>query len=455
MERLHDFASTSTVQSARSMTRVTLLGGLIVATIIVMVATIRDARDTPATTSTPAPLATIAGVGTSRSSLTHTVEQMTARLSAAPGDGQAAVRLADALVRVQRINNDGRAAIAAEDHLRAFLARAPGDYAAERMLATVLLSQHRFGEAIAQANKASVRDPRDAWNYGTMGDGYLELGDYDRAFAAFDTMGRLKPGPPIYARIAYALELTGDLPGAIEYLRRAADGTTPNDEEAQAWHFTQIGLLQLQLGRLGDAKREFERAQASFPGHPLAVDGIARLKIVEGDFAAARQLYQEQLARTPTPDMAAMVGDLMRAGGDASSAERYYRMAEQIELAGWGNGARQPQLLARFLADRDRDIPRAVALADEAAAARHDIFTLDTQAWANFKAGRLPQARRASQQALRTGTRDARILYHAAEIAAAAGDRRAALATLDRIPAQNAVADLHVAAGIASLRQRL
>jgi len=437
------------------MTRLTLLGGLIVATIFVLVATVRDARDTAANTRPPASLATIAGVGTSRASLTHTVEQMTTRLRAHPEEGEAVVRLAEALVRVQRVNNDGRAAIAAEDHLRAFLARAPGHYAAERMLATVLLSQHRFGEAIAMANKASARDPGDAWNYGTLGDGYLELGDYDRAFAAFDTMGRLKPGPPVYARIAYALELKGDLPGAIEYMRRAADGTTPNDEEAQAWHFTQIGLLQLQQGRLGDAKREFERALASFPGHPLGIDGLARIKIVEGDLPAAQQLYQEQLAETPTPDAAAMVGDLLLASGDAASAERYYRMSEQIERAGWGNGARQPQVLARFLAERDRDIPRAVALADEAAATRRDIFTLDTQAWANFKAGRLPQARQASREALRTGTRDARLLYHAAEIAAATGDRSEALATLNRIPAQHAIADLRVAAGITFLRQRL
>lgn len=437
------------------MTRTTLLGGLVVATIFVMVATIRDARGTSVDRNASAPPEAVATMGTSRASLTHTVEQLKMRLSAHPHEGEAAVRLADALVRVQRVNNDGRAAIAAEEHLRAFLARVPGHYAAERMLGTVLLSQHRFGEAIAQANKASARDPLDAWNYGTMGDGYLELGDYERAVAAFDTMGRLKPGPPIYARIAYALELQGDLPGALEYMHRAADGTTPNDQELQAWLFTQIGLLQLQQGKVGDAKQWFERAELTFPGHPLAVDGIARIKIVEGNLAAARQLYQEQLAKIPTPDVAAIVGDLMAAAGDASSAERYYQMSEQIELAGWGNGVRQPQVLARFLAERNRDIARAVALADEAASTRHDIFTLDTQAWAYFKAGRLPEAGQIAQQALRTGTRDARILYHAAEIAAAAGDRNRALEILSRIPAPDAVADLHVANGLAALRHRL
>jgi hypothetical protein len=53
------------------------------------------------------------------------------------------------------------------------------------------------------------------------------------------------------------------------------------------------------------------------------------------------------------------------------------------------------------------------------AAARHDIFTEDALAWAYFKTGRLDEAVSASKRALRTGTRDERILTHAAEIRAA------------------------------------
>jgi len=57
-----------------------------------------------------------------------------------------------------------------------------------------------------------------------------------------------------------------------------------------------------------------------------------------------------------------------------------------------------------------------VAIAEKAAADRHDIFTHDALAWAYFKAGRTDAARRAIEQALRTGTRDADILAHAAAI---------------------------------------
>ena len=359
---------------------------------------------------------------------------MTARLAAHPNDSAAVVKLADTLIRLQRVNNDGRAVIAAEEHLRTFLAKNGSNYDVERTLAAVLLSQHRFADAIKQAQSLQARDPRDAWNYGAMGDGYLELGDYDRAFEAFDRMGQLQPGPSVYARVAYALELKGDLDGAFASMKQAADGTTPNDAESQAWHFSQLGMLLLQQGRAGEARLQFERAAATFPNHPLAMTGLARVKIVEKDFSGARLLCQQLLAQAPTPDLAALVGDLSRELGDRDGAEQYYKMSEQIERAAWGNGLRQPQMLARFFAEHDRNIPEAVSLAEEALRSRNDIFTLDTAAWAYFKAGRIADARKASQGALRTGTRDARILYHASEIRAASGDSNGAHELLSRIP---------------------
>ncbi|MGH9200413.1 MAG: tetratricopeptide repeat protein [Vicinamibacterales bacterium] len=426
---------------------------LLMTATLVVVAMVRDARQTTNAAVTAPPRSPVPG--TSRAELTETVEVMTARLAKKPDDGRAVVRLADALMRLQRVNNDGRAVITAEEHLRRFLEVVPDHYEAQRTLAAVLLSQHRFRDAIAQAESVRARDPRDAWNYGALGDGYLELGDYEKAFEAFDRMDQLQPGPPSYARAAYGLELQGDLDGALEQMRTASDGTTPNDLESQAWHFAQIGLLSLQKGRLVEAKLQFDHASVTFPGHPSAIDGLAKIKVAEGDLASARQMLQGQLARVPTPDLAATIGDLSLDLGDASQAERYFSMAEQIERAAWGNGVRQPQVLARFLAEHERNLPEAVTLAEEAARTRKDIFTMDTLAWAYFKSGRLEDAKKASASAQRTGSRDARILYHAAEIQAASGNAAEARRTLDRIPAPDAVADVLIADGIKRLRSRL
>lgn len=438
------------------MTRVLLPLALIVAITFVVVATIRDARET-ATPATPAPAgqALAARVGTSRAELTETVETMTARLKSRPDDGAAVVQLADAYIRLQRVNNDGRAVITAEEHLRTFLKGNPDHYEAQRILAAVLLSQHRFGDAVAQANKVSNLDPRDAWNYGAIGDGYLELGDYERAFAAYDRMGQIQPGPPAYARTSHALEIKGDLPGALEYMKRAADGSWSNDPEAQAWHYAQLGDLLLQLGRLGDARREYEHAAATFANHPLAMVGLAKIKIVDGDLSGARLTLQEQLARVPTPDLAASVGDLLEATGDRTGAEQYFRMAEQIERAAWGNGPAQPQALARFLADHERNLPEAVKLAEQAVVTRRDIFTMDTLAWSYFKAGRLADANKATVQAQRTGSLDARILYHAAEIQLAMGKASVARDTLARISAPDSIADVRLARAVKALKARL
>src|SRR5262245_59001388 len=82
--------------------------------------------------------------GTSRAELTRTVSLMGARLKENAGDGRAVVSLSNALIRLQRVNNDGRAVITAEEHLRSFLSRQANHYDARRMLAVVLLSEHRF-----------------------------------------------------------------------------------------------------------------------------------------------------------------------------------------------------------------------------------------------------------------------------------------------------------------------
>ena len=357
-----------------------------------------------------------ATLSTARESLDVLIVRMRARVASNPGDGEAAVLLADALMRAARVNGDASLPLEAERAIRATVAHAPGDYMAQRMLGVVLLAQHRFTEALTAARKAETMRPDDAWNRAVAGDALLELGRYEEAFQAFDELNRRRPDAAGYARAAYARELQGDLTSARTFMRMAIDGTGAHDPEAHAWYLTQLGHLDLLEGRLDDAERNFRRAEFVFPGHPYGLTGRARVLIARRQF---RPAYELLALGHDTPETLALRGDIARRLGDPRTAKRAYDEAERAEREGWKQEEPQPAALARFLAERRLNVNEAVALAERAATARRDIQTLDALAWSYFQAGRLDGAAEAIAQATRTGTRDPRIRCHSDAIATA------------------------------------
>ncbi len=407
----------------------------------------------PAAASLALPVAP-GGGSTTRGELTQTIARMERQLAARPDDERAAVALADALMRQARVTGDAMLPKRAEVVLLA-VAHATDGYDARRMLGVVYLGQHRFLEAREAGRAASARRPNDAWNYGVIGDASIELGDYPEAFAAFDKMARIKPNAAAYARVAYARELTGDLDGALAAMQMAAEGTSAHDPEGQAWAFAQLGNLYLHRGALDDAWRAFSRAAFVFPDHPYALHGLARVAMArENDGEALRRLC-ELYARAQTPELAAEIGDLEHLAGHHDRARAMWAEAEALERAGWANESPQRAALARMLAERGLKTADAVALASEAVAERHDIATCDALAWALYRAGRYDEAWSASEEARRTGTRDRRILYHAAAIAAARGDEQAARRFAERAVEGHPRFDLIAAPEARALLERL
>ena len=359
---------------------------------------------------------------TTASGLQERIEEMERRLREQPGDINAAVLLADALLRQARATTDSRPANRASEVLKTVLTEDPTQYDALRMLGAIDLSQHRFRDALNVANRARDLRSTDAWNYGVMGDALIELGEYDKAYEAFDTMMNLRPSAAAYARVSYARELRGDLQGALQAMDLAAKATPPQDPESQAWYATHRGELYLKLGMLDEADRAYRQAIFVFANYPLAVIGQGKVKVTRGDREGALALYLDQMKRTPTLDLASRIGDLFADAGKAEESEHYYQLAE--DLAG-PPAAQTEANLALFLANHNRKLPEAVKIAEAVAATRQDIFTEDALAWAYFKAGRIDEAKTASARALRTGTRDDQLLSRAAQIrAASAGHTR-------------------------------
>ena len=79
-----------------------------------------------------------------------------------------------------------------------------------------------------------------------------------------------------------------------------------------------------------------------------------------------------------------------------------------------------------FRSDHDCVVEAAYADAAKEYTVRRDVFGADALAWTALKTGRVAEAQAALREAMRLGTRDARMFLHAGEIALAAGDAASA-----------------------------
>lgn len=389
---------------------------LVVLAIVVAIATAACSRPASSPTRSVTPLLGTDHLTTSRGELERTIAMMREKVAKAPNDVAAAVTLADALLRQTRVSGNAGLAREAERVLLDVLTRDRDRYDARRMLAATYLSQHRFADALREAERCRTMRADDPWIWGVIGDAHIERGEYDAAFDAFDRMAAIKPAAAAYARVSYARELQGDLPGALRTMRMAAEATSAHDPESLAWHHAQLGHLHLEIGQVADARREFLAAAHAFPDHPFARAGLARVAEAGGDVRTALDIVMTTLETSPTPADLAYSGDLMAKLGQADAAERQYRLAE----AAWRTDAPEPSRLARFLAEHGRRLDEAIAIGEQARIDRNDIFTADSLAWAYFQIGQIDKAKMMMALALRTGTRDRAIRAHAAAISQAA-----------------------------------
>ena len=240
----------------RLITPSTIVPCAIIAAVVAMVvsANLREGRPVGRPSTTLPPLGGPRAPSTSREGLAKRVADMESRLTTRPDDVGAAVHLADALIRQSRVTGNAGLTVRAEQVLRMAANEAPGHYDVLHMQGALYLSQHKFKEALVVAEQCRAQRPADASNYGVMGDAHLELGEYDEAFDAFDRMMNLKPNAASYSRVAYARELQGNLTGALESMRLAADASMGGDVEGIAWYRSQVGELLLRLAARGESQ---------------------------------------------------------------------------------------------------------------------------------------------------------------------------------------------------------
>jgi tetratricopeptide (TPR) repeat protein len=122
------------------------------------------------------------------------------------------------------------------------------------------------------------------------------------------------------------------------------------------------------------------------------------------------------------PEFVIALGELYEASGQEAAAQRQYALVEAMAQLNVSAGMNVDLEMALFKANRGLEPAQTVEQARLAYKQRPSIYGADTLAWALYHNGEYTEAQSYSQEALRLGTRDALLYYHAGMIAYALGD---------------------------------
>jgi tetratricopeptide (TPR) repeat protein len=344
-----------------------------------------------------------------------------------PKDFEAYNALALALSRRARETSDVKFYTKAEEALQKSLEVSPDNFDGERIHVWLLLGKHEFAAALEAAKKLNLKMPDDVMLYGFLTDANVELGNYKDAETAAQWMLDLKPGNiPGLTRAAYLRELFGDIEGSLDLMNMAYQSTPPGEVEDGAWIVTQMAHLDLAIGKIDESEKLSQQALLMFPGYHYALGNLAKVRIQQKRYDEAVELLKQRYQAAPHAENLYDLAQALQLAGKTDDANKAFAEFEQKSLLETNRGDNSNHELIFYYADYARQPAKALEVAQREIARRHDVFTLDSYAWALYQNGQYAEARKQIDAALAVGVRDAKLFRHAGEIALKSGDKSAA-----------------------------
>jgi tetratricopeptide (TPR) repeat protein len=310
--------------------------------------------------------------------------------------------------------------------------RAVHNASASQVLASALLSEHRFGDALEVQRGLSESDPTHVSYRAALGEVEFELGRYHDARVTFDSLRAHKSELSVASRLARWEEIEGRTAEARHLLHMALDETARRPDlprEQVAWFWLRLGDLELRAGRPDVATYAYAKGLAAHPDDYRLLAAESHLAAVRHDWHGAIVAGERAIATNLDPATLGTISDAFGALGDSGQAAEYARVMEVAV-------SKQPGAYHRawslFLLDHGRRVPEVLAKARAELETRQDIYGYDVLAWALYKSGRTAEAETAMARALSQGTQDGMLFYHAGMIARAAGRPLLARSYLDR-----------------------
>ncbi|MDQ3072025.1 MAG: tetratricopeptide repeat protein [Bacteroidota bacterium] len=349
-------------------------------------------------------------------------QELTAKVKANPDDMMSYLRIAQIFMAEARITGDHPYYYPSTLHvLDGILKKNPENFEALAFKSSVLLSQHRFSEALATGEKARKINGSNAYIYGVLCDAHVELGNYKEAIKMSDLMQQIRPGLDAYSRASYLREIHGDNKGAIDAMKLAVEAGAPGSEY-EAWARHTLGILYEQTGKLNEARLQYTIILQHRPSYAFAVAGQGRIAKAQGDYKEAITLLEKAAGIIPEFSFYEELAELYELTGNADKAAKTRREVVTMLMEDEQSGHLVDLELAKaYLAAND--LNKALAYADKEYKRRPGNIDVNlAKAWIHYKKGDVDLAQKHMNAALVTGSKNAELLSKAGIVAIHSGN---------------------------------
>ena len=341
--------------------------------------------------------------------------------------------LADQYLRRFREIGDIDDVLRAEQAARRSLALQPRhNDVSSMLLASALLSQHQFREALDVLNNSSVDNSNIVSLRASI---QMELGDYEITHQLLQNLAQEESSSGHNAVLARYLELTGNLASARKLLDEAMqemDSFYTTSAETRAWFHVRTGDLAFASGNFALSEQRYREAFDLFPRHIAAFTGLARLYAAQHRWQDVLNITNQGMELMPLVETLGYKADAQVALGDQKGAAETEDLIGVVAYLSKVKGI-YDRALAVYYTEHGIHLPEALEIARSEVAVRDDVYAEDTLAWAAAANGQWQEAQRAT----RFGTEDALLQFHAGMIAFHLGKREEAIKRLTQAVSLN------------------
>lgn len=347
-----------------------------------------------------------------------------------PSDTASKIKLAALFIQEARITgNYMYYDVAAMKYVNDILAVQPGSFNALVFKSLIYMSQHHFADGLVIAHQAQQVNPYNAYVYGLLVDGNVEMGHYDSAVVYADKMVSVRPDLTSYSRVSYLREIYGDYKGAIAAMKMAVEAGGQGDEYTE-WTRYQLASLYEKTGDFKTADTLYNISLGMRPDYAYAMAGLGRVALANNDYNKAMMYFERADSMISDNSLKEELVDIYRQAGKTAKADE----TAKAVIDDLQKNAQAGDKDANIGHYADRELAYAyLKIGDKEKALEHammeynrrpdNIDVNETVAWVYYSRGEYDKAMPYIKVALKTHSKNPVLLSRAALIFYKAGDK--------------------------------